>query len=317
MSEVIRLRGLTKQYKLGLLKSRKVIALSNLDLTVAAGSVLGVLGPNGAGKSTAIKLMMNIIRPTSGTVELFGRSPEDTAARRDVGYLPENPSPYEYLTGYEFVELGAVLSGVPSSERRKRVTEVLEQVHMSAAAHLQIRRYSKGMVQRASLAQALVARPRLLILDEPTSGLDILGRQLIRDIIATERARGATVLLCSHIIPDVEVLCDQVAVIIGGKLMKEGPVGQLLSQGASDMELVVENAADSFVSEAQRLGASVDRAGGRLTIKGTDTVVTGLLPNPALATARVISLQRTRYSLEQLFLDAMKNAGQTVGGLIE
>lgn len=314
--EVIRYSAASKEYRLGFIGNRRVVALSNLSLTVNEGAVLGVLGPNGAGKSTAIKLLMNIISPTAGSVALFGKSPELVEARRDVGYLPENPAPYEYLTGQEFVELGAVLSDVPSAQRAQRVREVLEQVRMHRAAHLQIRRYSKGMVQRISLAQALVARPKLLVLDEPTSGLDVLGRQLIRSIIESERTRGTTVLLCSHIIPDVEVLCDRVAVIIGGTLVKEGPVSELLTTQGAEVEVVLE-APEALDPAVTALGANVRRAGSRLIVRVDEPSVPRLLQLPGVLASRIISLQRTRYSLEDVFLQAMKTSGQDVGGLIE
>lgn len=312
---VISYEGVRKEYRLGLFGRRRVVALDGLSLAVPEGVILGVLGPNGAGKSTAIKLLMNIIRPSVGRVALFGHEPENVEARKQVGYLPENPAPYEYLTGREFVELGAVLSGVASSDRAQRVTDVLEQVRMSRAAHLQIRRYSKGMVQRISLAQALVGRPKLLVLDEPTSGLDVLGRQLIRSIIESERARGTTVLMCSHIIPDVEVLCDRVAVIIGGKLVKEGPVNELLTGQGADVEVVIE-APPGLEGEVGSLG-QVTRSGPRLTVKLDETSVPKLLQHPGVASARIISLQRTRHSLEDVFLQAMRASGQDVGGLIE
>lgn len=317
MSSVIAFEGVSKEYRLGLLGRRKVLALQGLSFSVPEGVILGVLGPNGAGKSTAIKLLMNIIRPTAGRVALFGRAPEEVEARRQVGYLPENPAPYEYLTGAEFVELGAVLSGVPARERKQRVAAVLEQVRMHRAASLQIRRYSKGMVQRISLAQALVARPKLLVLDEPTSGLDVLGRQLIRNIIEEERSRGTTVLMCSHIIPDVEVLCDRVAVIIGGKLVQEGPVAELLTDGASDVEVVLEAAPANVETELTALGVDARRVGSRVTIRTPDGMVGKVLQHPGVLSGRILSLQRTRHSLEEVFLEAMRASGQDVGGLIE
>ena len=220
----IELHGLSKTYRLGFLMNRKVRALDGLDMTIAPGQVYGLLGPNGAGKSTTIKIVMNLVQATSGTARLFGKPPTDTAIRRMVGFVPENPAPYEYLTGREFVQLAADLGGVPQSDVRARTTEVLESVGMTRAADLQIRRYSKGMIQRIALAQAVVHRPALLILDEPTSGLDPVGRRMVRDFILAERQRGTTVLFCTHIIPDVETLCDRVAVLVNGQRVREGGV---------------------------------------------------------------------------------------------
>ena len=199
----IELHGLSKTYRLGFLMNRKVRALDGLDMAIQPGQVYGLLGPNGAGKSTTIKIIMNLVQATSGTAHVFGRPPTDTEIRRKVGFVPENPAPYEYLTGREFVQLAADLGGVAHSDVGARTAEVLESIGMARAADLQIRRYSKGMIQRIALAQAVVHRPPLLILDEPTSGLDPVGRRMVRDFILAERNRGTTVLFCTHIIPDV------------------------------------------------------------------------------------------------------------------
>ncbi|MCA3015602.1 MAG: ABC transporter ATP-binding protein, partial [Myxococcaceae bacterium] len=269
------MHGLGKVYQLDVLKGRRrVVALQDLSLRIEPGRVLGVLGPNGAGKSTTIKLLLNLIRPTSGAALIFGRPPAEAAARRDVGFLPENPAPYEYLTGAEFVTLAAELSGVRGSECKRRVGEVLEQVQMTSFANVQIRRYSKGMTQRTALAQALVARPRLLILDEPTSGLDVLGRQLIREIVLAEKARGTSILLCSHIIPDVEALCEDVAILIGGKLVKSGPVTELLSTEGSEVELTFEGLSAAQVADwGLRLVQAAPRLVGRCAASAARAVI--------------------------------------------
>ncbi len=236
----IELHGLSKTYRLGFFMNRQVRALDGLDMLIQPGQVYGLLGPNGAGKSTTIKIVMNLVQATSGTAQLFGKPPSDTTVRRQVGFVPENPAPYEYLTGREFVQLAADLGGVPQNEVRSRSAEVLEAVGMSRAADLQIRRYSKGMIQRVALAQAVVHRPLLLILDEPTSGLDPVGRRMVRDFILAERSRGTTVLFCTHIIPDVESLCDRVAVLVNGQRVREGKVAELLTASIPQMEVMVE-----------------------------------------------------------------------------
>jgi ABC-2 type transport system ATP-binding protein len=237
-SFAIQARRLSKTYAVGLAWQKKVRALQDLDLQVEPGQVYGLLGPNGAGKSTTIKLLLNLIRPTNGEALLFGAPPQSFEARRSVGFLPENPAPYEYLTVREFVGLAGQLSGLGGADLTRRVGEVIERVGMAGAADLRVRRYSKGMIQRIALAQALVGRPRLLVLDEPTSGLDVLGRQLIRDLIVEQRREGTTVLFCSHIIPDVETLCDRVAVLIGGRLVQEGRVTELLSSAGDHQEAI-------------------------------------------------------------------------------
>src|ERR1700737_3020852 len=221
---IVEVRGLSKMHRLGFWMKRRVRALQNLDLTIQPGEVYGVLGPNGAGKSTTIKILMNLVQPTSGQAKLFGMPPTFKEARRRIGFLPENPSPYEYLTGREFVSLAGRLAGLSGKTLDKRVREVLGTVGMDRAANLQIRRYSKGMIQRIAIAQAIIHKPRLLILDEPTSGLDPIGRRQIRDLILAEREQGTTVLFCTHIIPGVETLCDRVAVLVGGNRVREGSV---------------------------------------------------------------------------------------------
>ncbi len=315
MTSAVSVENLTKVYTLDLLKGRRrVVALEGLTLTINEGHVMGVLGPNGAGKSTTIKLLLNLIRPTSGHARLFGLDPSDASARRRVGYLPENPAPYEYLTGEEFVRFAGSLSGLRGADLTARVRAVLEQVQMDRFTGVQIRRYSKGMTQRIALAQALVSSPRLLILDEPTSGLDVLGRQLIRDIIVAEKKKGTSVLLCSHIIPDVESLAEDVAILIGGKLVRSGPVSEMLSAEGSRVELVFEGV------DAERLATlkpEVIQQGRRLVLRTAAGDARSLIEAAHLAQGQLISMQPIRNSLEDTFLDAVRNSQNKVGSTIE
>lgn len=227
----VSIRGLSKTYKVGFFLNKQVKALQGLDLEIAPGQVYGLLGPNGAGKSTTIKILMGLVRASEGQALLFGEPPDRPHVRRQVGFLPENPSLYEYLTGREFVTLAGRIFGLSGHELDQRVERVLGDVGMGRASDLQIRRYSKGMVQRTALAQALISGPRLLVLDEPTSGLDPLGRRQMRDLILAERAKGTTILFCTHIISDVESLCDRVVVLVGGE---EGPGGQRSGLGVRE-----------------------------------------------------------------------------------
>ena len=314
MTLAIETQALTKHYEVGFVTKRAVRALEGLSIKVETGQVMGLLGPNGAGKSTTIKILLNLIRATSGTARLFGHSPDTVEARREVGFLPENPAPYEYLTGEEFVSLSGSIGGLSGERLRTRVDTVIKQVEMERARSLQIRKYSKGMIQRISLAQALVTEPKLLILDEPTSGLDILGRQLVRDIIVAERKRGTTVLFCSHIIPDVEVLCDSVLVLIGGKLVREGRVSDLLSGDQVETEVVLEGVSAESAPAFQAWAP--ERIGERFSVKCDEKAVPAVLRQALDSHARVVSVQRTRYSLEALFLDALKQSAQSVGSAI-
>jgi ABC-2 type transport system ATP-binding protein len=313
----IEIRNLSKTYRLGFLMNRQVRALQSLDLTLMRGQVYGLLGPNGAGKSTTIKILMNLVRASSGDARLFGLPPEDKEARRRVGYVPENPSPYEYLTGREFVTLSGRLAGMSGKELDDRVAQVLGMVQMERAAGLQIRRYSKGMVQRVALAQALVTRPSLLILDEPTSGLDPVGRRQIRDLILEERQRGTTILFCTHIIPDVEALCERVAVLVGGRRVREGSVAELLSSETTQVELTVEGLS---LERIQALGLPLESSqtlDSRVLLRVREAESQPLLKKLLEAGARVTKLQPARFSLEDLFLRALEEARQgPVGGEI-
>jgi ABC-2 type transport system ATP-binding protein len=313
----IAISGLSKIYRLGFFLDRKVMALRGLDLEVQAGSVYGLLGPNGAGKSTTIKILMNLVKPTSGQARLFGLTPHHPDARNQVGFVPENPSPYEYLTGREFVTLAGRLCGLRGHELDGRVKTVLGEVGMERAADLQIRRYSKGMIQRVALAQALVHRPKLLILDEPTSGLDPVGRRQMRDLILAERARGTTILFCTHIIPDVEALCDRAAVLVGGTLAREGSVKALVTSQTPQVELTVEGLTEEALRALGHPVDSIVTLGDRLLVKAPDAQAQALLKAALDAGARVLGLQPSRFSLEDLFLQALEQAkGSTVGSEI-
>jgi len=232
----IEARGLTVIYRPGLL-GRPVTGLQGLDLRVEPGEVFGYIGANGAGKTTTIKTLLGLNRPTRGEALLFGVGSSRPESRRDVGFLPEAPYFYEYLTGRETVEFYARLSGIPSRERSPRAADILERVGLSGAAERRVRTYSRGMRQRLGLAQAIVHRPKLLILDEPMSGLDPLGRRDVRLLIREIARDGATVFFSSHILSDVESLCDRVGVVAGGKLVAVGRVEDLARARVKTVEL--------------------------------------------------------------------------------
>ncbi|WP_141621495.1 ABC transporter ATP-binding protein [Myxococcus sp. AB036A] len=314
----VSIRGLSKTYKVGFFLNKQVKALQGLDLEIAPGQVYGLLGPNGAGKSTTIKILMGLVRASQGQALLFGEPPDRPHVRRQVGFLPENPSLYEYLTGREFVTLAGRIFGLSGHELDQRVDRVLGDVGMGRASDLQIRRYSKGMVQRTALAQALISGPRLLVLDEPTSGLDPLGRRQMRDLILAERAKGTTILFCTHIISDVESLCDRVVVLVGGRRVQEGSVQDLVSAKAPSVEMVVHGLP---LEVLQSLGFSYEHAqqlDSRVLLRIPDADSHGLLQTVISKGGRVSRVQPARFSLEDLFLEAMKQAGgQTVGGEIQ
>ncbi|MFT3842506.1 MAG: ABC transporter ATP-binding protein [Myxococcaceae bacterium] len=310
---VVKVAGLSKTYRLGFWLSRKVPALRGLDLEIGAGQIYGLVGPNGAGKSTTIKILLNLVKQSEGTATLFGKSPADKDARRQVGFVPENPAPYEYLTGSEFLSLSGKLAGLSGQDLDVRMKEALGAVDMTRAASLQIRRYSKGMVQRITLAQAIIAKPKLLILDEPTSGLDPLGRRQIRDLILQQRASGTTVLFCSHIIPDVEFLCDRVAVLVKGKRVHEGPLRELLKGEAARVEIGLEGLPEPKLAELSPKVELLQHVEGRSLIRIDEKSAQEVLQKALGLGARVTRFAQIQFGLEELFLKAMQDAGTTVG----
>ncbi|HZS45814.1 MAG TPA: ABC transporter ATP-binding protein, partial [Blastocatellia bacterium] len=222
MNNVIEIENLTKDYLIGFWKKRPQRSLDDLSLDVQEGEIFGFLGPNGAGKTTTLKLLMRLIFPTSGTARILGRSIDDTEMRRDIGYLPEHPYFYDYLTARELLDYYGQLFDMSPSDRKARTIELLKMVGMEEFADRQLRKFSKGMVQRIGIAQALINRPKVAFLDEPMSGLDPLGRRQVRDIIAGLRDHGVTVFFSTHILSDVEVLCDRVAILNRGKRIGYG-----------------------------------------------------------------------------------------------
>ena len=235
---ILKTQGLTKIFDAGL--GRRVAAVEDLDLEVAAGEIFGFVGPNGAGKTTTIKMLMGLIFPTRGQAAIFDAPIPSKAAKLRIGYLPEHPAFHEFLTGREVMRFFAALSEVAPARVAGRTDELLALVGLTAAADKQVRKYSKGMQQRLGIAQALVADPAFVILDEPMSGLDPIGRREVRDLILELKRLGKTVFFSTHILPDVETLCDRVGVIIQGRLRDVGRLGELLSARVTSAELTAE-----------------------------------------------------------------------------
>jgi ABC-2 type transport system ATP-binding protein len=226
---VLKTEGLKKIYKRGWGRG-KFTALHDLSIDVQEGEIFGFLGPNGAGKTTTIKILLRLLSPTEGTAKILGTDIREPATRLRVGYMPENPYFYRFLTGEEFLRFYTRLNKIPKEDRQRRIDELLELVGMSHARNKYIREYSKGMVQRIGLAQALMHDPKLVLLDEPLSGLDPIGRKEIRDLIYELKKQGRTIFFCSHILSDVQDICDRVAILHHGKLLKLGSLGELLGR---------------------------------------------------------------------------------------
>jgi ABC-2 type transport system ATP-binding protein len=304
----IEIEGLSKDYPAGFLHLKRVRALDSLSLTVERGEIFGFLGGNGAGKTTTIKILMRLMMPTAGAVRILGRDGNDQWVRARIGYLPEQPYFYDYLTARELLEFCAELFGYSRADRRARAVELLRRVHLDEAAwNRQLRKFSKGMLQRVGLAQALVNDPELVVLDEPMSGLDPIGRRQVRDLIAGLRRTGVTVFFSSHIIADIEVLCDRVAILQKGRLAHLGRLEELRSREdrGGHLEITVEGAAVAVLEDALRKveGAQVTAtpSGARIDVP-LESLVDQALEAARACGARLVSVQPVRQSLEDLFV---------------
>src|SRR5690349_14649412 len=237
---VIEITNLTKDYEVGFWRKRKVRALDGLSLSIDGGQIFGFLGANGAGKTTTLKLLMRLIFPTGGSAQILGHDIRDVSMHQRIGYLPENPYFYDYLTAREFLDYCAQIFGYPAETRRKRAADLLARVKLDEKRwDTQLRKFSKGMLQRVGLAQSLVNDPEIVFLDEPMSGLDPVGRREVRDLIAELRDEGKTVFMCSHILSDIEVLCDRVAILNRGKLAHLGHLDELRRGAGEENSLEV------------------------------------------------------------------------------
>jgi len=296
----ILVESLSKTFRIGF--ERKVVdAVHNVSFAVPAGEIFGFLGPNGAGKTTTIKMCMDLIRPTSGAIRIFGRTPSDIDARARIGYLPEQPYFYDYLTPTELLDFFGRLYGMPSAELAKRIDEVLDLVGLSHARTRTLRKFSKGMLQRAALAQALLSHPDLVVLDEPMSGLDPIGRKEFKDIILSLRSRGCTVFFSSHILADVELLCDKIAIIDHGKLRFSGATRDFLSQGQAEVEVIASNVPEQALVAITPHVRSSERIGTTLKLLLDKQRVADVLAKLMESKAEIVSVVPRSETLEEIF----------------
>jgi ABC-2 type transport system ATP-binding protein len=305
---VVEIENLTKDYEVGFWRKRKVRALDGLTLSVEGGEIFGFLGANGAGKTTTLKLLMRLIYPTEGRARILGRDINDVEMHARIGYLPENPYFYDYLTARELLNYCAELFGYSSVERKQLAAELLSRVRLDEKSwDKQLRKYSKGMLQRVGLAQALVNDPEIVFLDEPMSGLDPIGRREVRDLIASLRTKGTTVFMCSHILSDIEVLCDRVAILNRGRLSETGTLEELRERTSDDRRIEITIAgttAEKLSSVFPTLnGAQITptAAGARIEV-ADERDVDAALAALRQAGGRLISVQPVRQSLEELFV---------------
>ena len=255
----ISIKDLTKDFSVGI-RGVKLRAVDNLTLKIGHNEIFGLLGPNGSGKSTTIKIILGLLEASAGECQIYGKPSTSVAARRSVGFLPESPYFYRYLSGRELVRFYARICGVRRRDIKKRVDEIIELVNMTEAAHRRVGTYSKGMLQRIGLAQALVHDPQLIILDEPTTGVDPIGSASIAEIIRELRRRGKTVLICSHLLAQIECLCDRVAILHRGKLILKGRVEDLI-QEKDTKSLIVQDLSEEGRTAVER---EIERQGGKL-----------------------------------------------------
>jgi len=284
------------------------VALDRLNLEVHQGEIFGFLGHNGAGKTTTIKLLLGLLAPTAGQAWILDRPIEDVTIKQQVGFLPEAPYFYEYLTAEEFLTFYGQLFGLGGAPLTKKVEELLEMVALTDARRLQLRKFSKGMLQRIGLAQALINDPALVVLDEPMSGLDPIGRRDVRDIILSLKEEGKTVFFSTHILPDVEMICDRVGILVRGRLRAVGTVQDLVgTSGVASVEMVVAGLTDAGIQEAERQGGKVLRRGAQVLLRLDDpSRVDSLVELVLRSGGRLVSLVPHKRTLEDLFLEQVK-----------
>lgn len=304
---VVQILDLRKVFRVGFW-GRRVTAVDGLSLNIHRGEVFGFLGPNGAGKTTTIKMLMGLIYPTSGRISIFGHPVGAQKAKAKLGFLPESPYFYDYLTSREFLNFYGHLFGLWGARLDKRVDELLDLVGMTHARDLQLRKFSKGMLQRVGIAQALINDPELVVLDEPMSGLDPIGRKEVRDLIFRLKESGKTVMFSSHILHDAELLCDRVAMILKGKLVACGQVSELMEQGTTqEVEMVVDRLSPEGLESLRALAVKVVLSGERvMAVLSTQRRVDESLEVIRLANAKLVSVTPHKASLEDLFIREAK-----------
>jgi ABC-2 type transport system ATP-binding protein len=310
--DVITVENLSKEFVLGV-RLKRVRAVVGASFTVKRGEIFGFVGPNGAGKTTTIRTLMGLIRPSSGRCTILGHQVPSRAARMKVGFLPESPYFYDYLSARELLDLCGRLFGLDAATRRRRADELLAKVGLAAAADRPMRKYSKGMLQRAGLAQALVNDPEVIVLDEPMSGLDPIGRKEVRDLISELGAAGKTVFFSTHILPDVEAICDRVAIISLGQVHDVGPVGTLLQAKILGTDVVLEVPEDRDHQALVPAGGKARRVGRDVAIAlPPDVDVDAWLRS--LTEVKIRQVSPRKESLEDLYVRVTRRAPAAPGG---
>jgi ABC-2 type transport system ATP-binding protein len=306
--DAINIISLSKIFKTSFLR-RTFTAIKNISFSVEKGSIFGFLGPNGAGKTTTIKIIVGLLKASSGMVKIFGRDSRDINSHRNTGYLPESPYFYNYLTGKELLNYYSHLVDLKGSTRNARIEELLKLVGIWEARNLPLRSYSKGMLQRIGIAQALLNNPDLLILDEPMSGLDPIGRKEMRDLILKLKADGKTIFFSTHILADVELICDRVAIIHQGNLLSVGVLGELKPLNQELYEIAIEGGNEKILNESSTLASEVKQTGDviilRVNSKKNIDIIWEMVKRNG---GDIIMVAPVRKSLEEIFIEELGGA---------
>ena len=314
MSTVIQIENLSKDYETGFWKKKKVRALDDLSLSVEGGQIFGFLGGNGAGKTTTIKILMTLLFPSAGSAKILGRDISDVHMHTSIGYCPENPYFYDYLTAFELMNYFGEIFGLSGVKQKDKTAELLTKVGLAEKDwNKQLRKFSKGMLQRVGLAQSLVNDPEIVFLDEPMSGLDPMGRREIRELIAELRRSGTTVFMSTHILSDVEALCDEVAILRNGKLAATGKLDDLLASGAGQQSFEITASgvsAAGLAGYASSARATIsERANGVSLEVGSEAEIDDAIKAIRESGGKLLSVQPVKQSLEELFVEKTKVTG--------
>ncbi|MEO0263601.1 MAG: ABC transporter ATP-binding protein [candidate division WOR-3 bacterium] len=299
--QIIELKNIKKSFKIGFLKKE---VLKGISLEIKKGEIFGFLGPNGAGKTTTIKIIIGLLKQDEGEVKITGSTPFDKNIRRKIGFLPEQPYFYDHLTGYEFLEFTATLQDIPEKVFKKRVDELFKKVGLEDAKNKKIRSYSRGMLQRIGIANALISDPEILILDEPFTGLDPIGRREMKDFIYEQKKYGKTIFFSSHILPDAEEICDRVGVIVDGIILREGPLDEILKERIKKYEIVLKNIEEEFVKKYEYI-----KRGEEIIIYADENEVEKILKEliENFKHVKIIRISPEIYSLEEWFVEIVKS----------
>ena len=305
----VEIDGLTKDYAAGSFALKTKRALDHLTLTIDEGEIFGLIGPNGAGKTTTLKLLMGLIFPTEGSAKILDKPVGDLSVKAEIGFLPEQPYFYDYLTGRELLDYFGQLFGMSREARRQRIEELLRRVDLVEAGDVQLRKYSKGMTQRLGVAQAILNRPRIAFLDEPMSGLDPMGRRDMTTLIRDLHRDGCTVLFCSHILPDVEALCSRVAILNQGKKVKEGKLADILDLSLT-IEVVLANVSGPLEQSLAGIAKNLQRLGERMKVELEDQgALQGVLGLVQQNGASLVSVHSVKQTLEDYFVREVARPG--------